>query len=147
MSNGVSAPPSLGEREVTDMIADLRASENKKGVCEEHPLLVRSAILGHRQSEQIQYGVATIQNQLQVLMAKTAKNQTGVEEDRENTRNFRFHFLKIFDGSWKGYSSYDICKITFALFICGILSYLVYAHVEVKKQLATVRMQSITLIK
>ena len=138
----ITRPASLSEREVTDMISDLRESEKVTGTCGQHSLIVRSAILGHRQSEQIQFGVTMIQLQLQAMMKDQAQDHSKVQNDREATQDFRFHFLKIFDGSWKGYSSYDICKIVFVLFVCGILSYIVYEQYQVQKQLKVVKIQT-----
>ena len=138
----IERPPTLGEREVTDMIDDLRESEKVVGTCGQHSLVVRSAILGHRQSEQIQFGVTMIQMQLQMLMKEQFKEKGDTEEYRDDAKNFRFNFLKVFGGSWKGYSSYDICKILFVLFVCGILSYIVYEQFQLQKQVKQVKQQT-----
>lgn len=136
-------PPSITEREVSDMVKDLRISEKKQGVCEDHPLLVRSAVLGHRQSEQIDFKVSQIQMQMEILMADRL-NPTPKDEqhDRdvkvihdEDEKHFRFAVGKLFKGDFEGFGAGSICMVIFVLFISTAMCAMIYQNVKVSKRI------------
>lgn len=81
---------------------------------------------------------------LENLWASLAINTKCKEpqQSEETGKNFKFQLGKVIGGTWAGYSSYDICKIVFVLFVCGILSYLIYAHVQLQKQIVMVKQQT-----
>lgn len=126
-------PPSLGDREVRDMITDLRGSENADGTCNKHGLLVRSAILGHRQSEQIDFKVSNIQMQLEVLMANKFSPKTKAAE-----KHFKFALGKIFKGDFEGFNAGSICVVIVVMVLSIGLFAVGYSHMKMSKRLDTV---------
>jgi hypothetical protein len=139
-------PPSITEREVSDMVKDLRISEKKQGVCEDHPLLVRSAVLGHRQSEQIDFKVSQIQMQMEILMADRL-NPTPKDEqhDRdvkvihdEDEKHFRFAVGKLFKGDFEGFGAGSICMVIFVLFLSIGMFANIYNNIQMSKRMDVV---------
>ena len=128
-------PPSLTEREISDMVKDLRESEKKQGVCDEHPLLVRSAILGHRQSEQIDFKCSQIQMQMEILMADRL-NPTPKEEQHDNDeKHFRFSFGKLFKGDFEGFGAGSISIVIIVLFLSVGISANLYNNMKMSKRM------------
>lgn len=137
-------PLSVTEREITDMVKDLRESEKKQGVCDEHPLLVRSAILGHRQSEQIDFKCSQIQMQMEILMADRL-NPTPKDIQHDNDeKHFRFSFGKLFNGDFEGFGAGSICMVIFVLFISTAMCAMIYQNVKVSKRIEQIQQNRIS---
>lgn len=135
---------SVTSQEITDLVADLRASEKVQGTCDQHGLITRSAVLGHRQSEQIDFKCSQIQMQMEILMADRL-NPTPKDIKHDNDeKHFRFSFGKLFKGDFEGFGAGSICMVIFVLFISTAMCAMIYQNVKVSKRIEQIQQNRIS---